>query len=152
MFKLGLEKSRGTAEEPEIKLPTSAGSQKKQENSRKTSISALLIKQPGHGNSLNVLWQLDMILFGGQRASTVITRFMHFSDYFSYSQLIFLLGQVLKRQLKTEFVNKLDVTGRFTLPDVKMASVFHKETKNMGFVIIHSGTEEHFVDLWPYSG
>ena len=34
----GLEK----AEEPEIKLPTSAGSSKKQENSRKTSISALL--------------------------------------------------------------------------------------------------------------
>ena len=37
MFKLVLEK----AEEPEIKLPTSAGSWKKQENSRKTSISAL---------------------------------------------------------------------------------------------------------------
>ena len=36
--KLGLEK----AEEPEIKLPTSAGSLEKQENSRKTSISALL--------------------------------------------------------------------------------------------------------------
>ena len=30
------------AEEPEIKLPTSAGSSKKQENSRKTSISAFL--------------------------------------------------------------------------------------------------------------
>ena len=30
------------AEEPEIKLPTSAGSWKKQEISRKTSISALL--------------------------------------------------------------------------------------------------------------
>ena len=38
MFKLVLEK----AEEPEIKLPTSAGSWKKQESSRKTSISALL--------------------------------------------------------------------------------------------------------------
>ena len=38
MFKLVLEK----AEEPEIKLPKSAGSSKKQENSRKTSISALL--------------------------------------------------------------------------------------------------------------
>ena len=32
------------AEEPEIKLPTSAGSSKKQESSRKTSISALLTK------------------------------------------------------------------------------------------------------------
>ena len=30
------------AKEPEIKLPTSAGSWKKQESSRKTSISALL--------------------------------------------------------------------------------------------------------------
>ena len=38
MFKLVLEK----AEEPEIKLPISAGSWKKQESSRKTSISALL--------------------------------------------------------------------------------------------------------------
>ena len=33
------------AEEPEIKLPKSAGSSKKQENSRKTSISALLTSQ-----------------------------------------------------------------------------------------------------------
>ena len=38
MFKLDLEK----AEEPETKLPTSAGSLKKQESSRKTSSSALL--------------------------------------------------------------------------------------------------------------
>ena len=38
MFKLVLEK----AEEPEIKFPTSAGSWKKEESSRKTSISALL--------------------------------------------------------------------------------------------------------------
>ena len=38
MFKLVLEK----AEEPKMKLPTSTGSSKKQESSRKTSISALL--------------------------------------------------------------------------------------------------------------
>ena len=38
MFKLDLEK----AEEPQIKLPTSAGSWKKQESSRKTSISGFL--------------------------------------------------------------------------------------------------------------
>ena len=38
MFNLVLEK----AEEPEIKLPTSTGSWKMQESSRKTSISALL--------------------------------------------------------------------------------------------------------------
>ena len=38
MFKLVLKK----AEEPKIKLPTSAGSSKKQKSSRKTSIPALL--------------------------------------------------------------------------------------------------------------
>ena len=38
MFKMDLEKT----EEPEIKLPTSVGSSKKQESSRKASTSALL--------------------------------------------------------------------------------------------------------------
>ena len=38
VFKLDLEK----AEEPEIKLPTSTGSSKKQESSRETPTSALL--------------------------------------------------------------------------------------------------------------
>ena len=38
MYKLGFEE----VEEPESKLPTPAGSQKKQENSRKTSNSASL--------------------------------------------------------------------------------------------------------------
>ena len=38
MFKLDLEK----AEEPEVKLPTSTGSSKKQENSTKTPTSASL--------------------------------------------------------------------------------------------------------------
>ena len=38
MFKLDFKK----AEEPEIKLPTSVGISKKQQSSRKTSISALL--------------------------------------------------------------------------------------------------------------
>ena len=48
MFKLVLEKAEENkkikikAEEPEIKLPTSAGSWKKKESSRKTCISALL--------------------------------------------------------------------------------------------------------------
>jgi len=40
MFKLDLEK----AEELEIKLPTSIGSEKKQENSRKTSASLTKLK------------------------------------------------------------------------------------------------------------
>ena len=38
MFKLDLEK----AEEPKVKLPTSVGSQKKEENSRRTSTSSSL--------------------------------------------------------------------------------------------------------------
>ena len=42
MFKLDLEK----AEESEIKLPTSVGSAKKQESSRKTSISGLTMQKP----------------------------------------------------------------------------------------------------------
>ena len=53
MFKLVLEK----AEEPEIKLPTSDGSWKKQESSRKTSISALLtMPKPLCGS--NKLWEI----------------------------------------------------------------------------------------------
>ena len=55
MFKLVLEK----AEEPEIKLPTSAGSWKKQESSRKTSISALLTTpKPLTCVDHNQLWKI----------------------------------------------------------------------------------------------
>ena len=45
------------AEEPEIKLPTSAGSWKKQESSRKTSISALLT-MPKPLTVWNKLWKI----------------------------------------------------------------------------------------------
>ena len=48
MFNLGLEKP----EEPEIKLPTSSGSLKKQESSRKTSSSALLTMPKQDHNKL----------------------------------------------------------------------------------------------------
>ena len=54
MFKLVLEK----AEEPEIKLPTSAGSSKKKENSRKTSISALLTMPKPLTVDHNKLWKI----------------------------------------------------------------------------------------------
>ena len=55
MFKLAFEK----AEEPEIKLPTSAGSWKKQESSRKTSISALLtMPKPLTVWNHNQLWKI----------------------------------------------------------------------------------------------
>ena len=54
MFKLVLEK----AEEQEIKLPTSAGSWKKQESSRKTSISALLTIPNPLTVDHNKLWKI----------------------------------------------------------------------------------------------
>ena len=55
MLKLVLEK----AEEPEIKLPTSAGSLRKQESSRKTSISALLtMPKPLTVLDHNKLWEI----------------------------------------------------------------------------------------------
>ena len=54
MFKLVLEK----AEEPEIKLPTSAGSWKKQDSSRKTSISALLTMPKPLTVDHNKLWRI----------------------------------------------------------------------------------------------
>ena len=53
MFKLVVEK----AEEPEIKLPTSTGSWKKHESSRKTSISALLT-MPKPLLNHNKLWKI----------------------------------------------------------------------------------------------
>src|SRR5574341_105049 len=78
MCKLVLEK----VEEPEIKLPTSAGSSKKQESSRKTSISALLtmpkplivwittnwkiLKEMGIPDHLTCLWRN---LYAGQEAT-----------------------------------------------------------------------------------
>ena len=54
MFKLVLEK----AEEPEIKLPTSSGSSKKQESSRKISISALLTMPKPLTVDHNKLWKI----------------------------------------------------------------------------------------------
>ena len=88
MFKLDLER----AEEPEIKLQTFAGSSKKQESSRKTSISALLtmpnhstvwittnwkiLKEMGISDHLTCLLRT---LYAGQEA-TVRTR--HGTDWF----------------------------------------------------------------------
>ena len=54
MFKLDLE----TAEEPEIKLPTSAGSSEKQESSRKTSTFALLTMPKPLTVDHNKLWKI----------------------------------------------------------------------------------------------
>ena len=54
MFKLDLEKAEG----PEIKLPISAGSSKKQESSRKTSISALLTMQKPLTMWITMNWKI----------------------------------------------------------------------------------------------
>ena len=54
MFKLVLEK----AKEPEIKLPTSTGSSKKQESSRKTSISALLTTPKPSTVWITINWKI----------------------------------------------------------------------------------------------
>ena len=54
MFKLVLEK----AEEPEIKLPTSVGSLKKQESCRKTSVSALLTTQKPLTLWITIIWKI----------------------------------------------------------------------------------------------
>ena len=53
-IKLALEK----AEEPEIKLPTSAGSWKKEESSRKTSISALLMMPKPLTVWITITWKI----------------------------------------------------------------------------------------------
>ena len=78
MFKLVLEK----AEEPEIKLPTFALSSKKQESSRKTSISALLTMPKPLTVCITTNWKIlkergipDQLtcllrnLYGGQEAT-----------------------------------------------------------------------------------
>ena len=54
MFKLGLEK----AKELEIKLPTSTGSWKRQESSRKTSISALLTMPKSLTVWITINWKI----------------------------------------------------------------------------------------------
>ena len=54
MYKLDLEKS----EEPEVKLPTSTGSWKKQESSRKTSVSALLTMPKPLTVCITINWKI----------------------------------------------------------------------------------------------
>ena len=56
MFKLVLEKT----EEPEIKLPTSAGSAKRQEHSRKTSISAKAFDCVDHKKLWKILKEMGI--------------------------------------------------------------------------------------------
>ena len=70
MFKLVLEK----AEEPEIKLPTSDGSSKKQESFRKTSTSALL--------TMPRLWQC-----GSQQTGKFLKRWEYQTTWPAYGEI-----------------------------------------------------------------
>jgi len=72
MFKLVLAK----AEEPEIKLPTSAGSSKKQESSRKTSISDLLTTPKLLTVDHNKLWK-TLEEMGLPDPLTCLLRYLH---------------------------------------------------------------------------
>ena len=85
MFKLVLEK----AEDPEIKLPTNAGSSKRQESSRKTSTSALLtMPKPLTGVEHDKLWKIlkEMEIPGHLRyldaCQEAIVRTGHGTDWF----------------------------------------------------------------------
>ena len=71
MYKLDLEK----VAEPEIKLPTSVGSQKKQESSRRTSTSASLttLKPFSSVQSLSRVWLFGTPWIAARQASLSIT-------------------------------------------------------------------------------
>ena len=86
MFKLDLEK----AYEPEIKLPTSAGSLKKQESSRKISNSALLTNQS--------LW-----LCGSQQTGKFLKRWEYQTTLPASWEI---LMQVKKQQLELDMEQK----------------------------------------------
>ena len=136
MFKLDLEK----AEEPEIKLPTSAGSLKKQESSRKTSISALLTAKAFDSVDHNKLWKIlkemgipDHLtyllrnLYAGQEA---MVRTGHgITDYFQigkgvhqgcilspclfnlYAEYIMQNAGQMKHKLKSRFPGEMSITS-----------------------------------------
>ena len=102
MFKMDLEK----AEEPEIKLPTSVGSSKKQESSRKISISAFLTmpKPLTVWSTTNCAKFLEMgipdhltcllrNLYAGQEA-TVRTR-GETTDWFKIRKRVYILSSCL---------------------------------------------------------
>ena len=92
MFKLVLEK----AEEPEIKLPTSAGSWKKQDSSRKTSISVLLTMS----KSVLPMFSSRSFIVSGLTFRSLI----HFEFIFVYGfEFIFVYGVTTKLVEMMEF-------------------------------------------------
>ena len=88
MFKLDLEK----AEEPEIKLPTSIASSKKQESSRKISTSAFLTMPKPLTVDHNKLWK--------------ILKEMGIPDHLTFSWEICM--QVKKQQLELDMEQQTD--------------------------------------------
>ena len=99
MFKVDLE----NAEKPEIKLPTSTGSLKKQESSRKTSTSALLITQKGFDhvdhNKLEFLkrWEYQTTLPASWEISMQVKK----------QQLELNMGQQTGSKLGKEYIEAL---------------------------------------------
>ena len=75
MFKLDLEE----AEEPEIKLPTSVGSWKKQESSRKISMSALLTMPKPLTMRITTNWKI-LLEMGIPDHLTCLLRNLHASQ------------------------------------------------------------------------
>ena len=86
MFKLILEK----VEEPEIKLPTFVGLSKKQESSRKTSISALFTMPKPLTVGITTNWK--------------ILKEMGIPDHLTYLLRNLYAGQVRKQQLELDMV------------------------------------------------
>ena len=89
MFKRDLEK----AEEPEIKLPTSAGSLKKQESSRKISIFALLTTPK------------PLTMWITTNCGEFLKRWEHQTTWFAFWEICM---QVKKQQLKLDMEQQID--------------------------------------------
>src|SRR5574337_1008116 len=124
MFKLVLEK----AEEPEIKLSTSAGSLKRQESSRKTSTSALLtmpkpltvwittnwkiLKEMGIADHLTCLLrnvyagQEATVRTGSKLEKEYIKAVYCHPAYLTYMQSIWEMPDWINHKLKSRFLGK----------------------------------------------
>ena len=145
IFKLVLEK----AEEPGIKLPTSAGSWKKQESSRKTSISALLtmpkpltvwkiLKEMGIPDHLTCLLRN---LYAGQEATVrnghETTDWFHIGKgvhqgcilspclFNLYAEYIMRNAGLDEAQAGTRFLGEISITS-----DMQMIPLLWKKAKN----------------------
>ena len=140
MFKLDPEK----AEEPEIKLPTSAGSQKKQESSRKTSTSASLItlklltvwittncvkflKRWEYQTTWAASWEICMQIKNGSKSGKVYVKSVYcYSAYLTYTQNTSCkMPGWMKHKLKLRLLGKIPITS-----DMEMTLPLWQKAKN----------------------